>query len=203
MKVVHLFGATNFTSDESSHLILVSVWDSETASFLAFMFCFSHMIVYHLKGNPTIERFLMDKCSSSVHFALQVNWFLEAALEDAMQINDKKAIAFRKRLLAYCEASAVNGPSLLRDGDAIDVDGINGDRMPTNSGADDLAQAEGEVAQVKSEEVSIEQQKVFFERVSTRGKVRTIGIDIETPLRRSPIDKYPTENKIRRSLFRS
>mmetsp|Transcript_25236 Transcript_25236/g.99607 ORF Transcript_25236/g.99607 Transcript_25236/m.99607 type:complete len:451 (-) Transcript_25236:1228-2580(-) len=81
-----------------------------------------HMIVYHLKGNATIERFLMDKCSSSIHFAVQVYWFLEAAVEDSTRKNSKKAIEFRRKLKAQCETSAVNGPSNMRTEDALDTE---------------------------------------------------------------------------------
>lgn len=80
------------------------------------------MIVYHMKGNPSVERFIMDKCSSSVHFALQVYWFLEAAVQDASMLNNKAAVKIRKGLRMNCETSTVNGPTNMKMEDAQDME---------------------------------------------------------------------------------
>mmetsp|Transcript_38063 Transcript_38063/g.151126 ORF Transcript_38063/g.151126 Transcript_38063/m.151126 type:complete len:910 (-) Transcript_38063:550-3279(-) len=82
----------------------------------------SHMIVYHLRGSPTIERLLMDKCASSVHFALQVYWFLEASVEDAILNNLGNSTRFRQELRTRCEISAVNGPFNMHTEDAKEME---------------------------------------------------------------------------------
>mmetsp|Transcript_3344 Transcript_3344/g.10191 ORF Transcript_3344/g.10191 Transcript_3344/m.10191 type:complete len:766 (+) Transcript_3344:232-2529(+) len=81
----------------------------------------SHMIVHHMKGNPTVERFIMDKCSSSVHFALQMYWFLEAAVEDAVAHTSSETDRVRK-LKTYCEMSTVNGPTNMKTEDAVEME---------------------------------------------------------------------------------
>jgi hypothetical protein len=40
------------------------------------------MMVHVELESQSLERFIMDKCSKSIHFALQVSWLLQAAVED-------------------------------------------------------------------------------------------------------------------------
>lgn len=51
----------------------------------------------------------MDKCAASLHFAIQVFWFLQAAVEDAVRDGDKEAEGRCRLLRTRCETAAVNG----------------------------------------------------------------------------------------------
>lgn len=64
----------------------------------------------------------MDKCASSVHFALQVYWFLEASVEDAILNNLGNSTRFRQELRTRCEISAVNGPFNMHTEDAKEME---------------------------------------------------------------------------------
>lgn len=68
-----------------------------------------NLLVYHAKDSVALERFVMDKCAQSMHFALQVYWFLQAAVEDAGRNNDRKAEGKCRLLRTRCETAAVNG----------------------------------------------------------------------------------------------
>lgn len=68
-----------------------------------------NLLVYHAQQSPALERFVLDKCGDSMHIALQVFWFLQAAVEDASR-KTNKATENRVRLLrTRCETAAVNG----------------------------------------------------------------------------------------------
>lgn len=75
----------------------------------AFMPQLCNLLVHHAHNSPGLERFVMDKCSSSMHFALQVFWFLQAAVEDAVTEGNAKAEARCRLLRTECETAAVNG----------------------------------------------------------------------------------------------
>lgn len=46
----------------------------------------SNVLLFHAKDSQMLEKFVIDKCADSVHLALQVYWFLEAAVEDARRV---------------------------------------------------------------------------------------------------------------------
>ncbi|CDF38036.1 unnamed protein product [Chondrus crispus] len=75
----------------------------------AFMPQVCNLLVYHARDSPGLERFIMDKCADSMHMALQVFWFLQAAVEDAARAGNKTAEARVKLLRTRCETAAVNG----------------------------------------------------------------------------------------------
>lgn len=75
----------------------------------AFMPQVCNLLVYHAHDSPGLERFVMDKCADSMHMALQVFWFLQAAVEDAAKAGNKTAEARVKLLRTRCETAAVNG----------------------------------------------------------------------------------------------
>jgi phosphatidylinositol 4-kinase len=65
-----------------------------------------NLLVFHSKETNALEKFVMDRCAESMHFALQVYWFLQAAGED----NRNRAMLKRCQLLrTRCETAAVNG----------------------------------------------------------------------------------------------
>lgn len=68
-----------------------------------------NLLVFHARDSPGLERFVMDKCADSMHMALQVFWFLQAAVEDAARATDRAAEARVKLLRTRCETAAVNG----------------------------------------------------------------------------------------------
>ncbi|CAN8070414.1 unnamed protein product [Agarophyton chilense] len=68
-----------------------------------------NLLVHHARDSPGLERFIMDRCADSMHVALQVFWFLQAAVEDASH-DPNKHVESRCRLLrTRCETAAVNG----------------------------------------------------------------------------------------------
>lgn len=68
-----------------------------------------NLLVFHARDSPGLERFVMDKCADSMHIALQVFWFLQAAVEDAAHATDRAAEAHVRLLRTRCETAAVNG----------------------------------------------------------------------------------------------
>lgn len=74
-----------------------------------------NLLVFHARDSPGLERFVMDKCAESMHMALQVFWFLQAAVEDAARANNKDMEARVRLLRTRCETAAVNGsrPAML------------------------------------------------------------------------------------------
>lgn len=68
-----------------------------------------NILVHHARNSPGLERFVMDKCADSMHIALQVFWFLQAAVEDAARRPDKETEARVRHLRTRCETTAVNG----------------------------------------------------------------------------------------------
>eukprot|EP00171_Calliarthron_tuberculosum_P017103 IDg17103t1 len=50
-----------------------------------------NLLVFHAPNSPGLERFVMDKCASSMHFSVQVYWFMQAAVEDAVREKNKQA----------------------------------------------------------------------------------------------------------------
>eukprot|EP00871_Galdieria_phlegrea_P005170 jgi/Galph1/5654/GphlegSOOS_G4273.1 len=81
-----------------------------------------NLLVHHTQDSIALEKFVMDKCSQSMHFALQVSrlgfsahvvelvllkvyWFLQAACEDCHGEKLKKVQLLR----THCETAAVNG----------------------------------------------------------------------------------------------
>lgn len=75
----------------------------------AFMPQVCNLLVFHARDSPGLERFVMDKCADSMHMALQVFWFLQAAVEDAARAGNKDAESRVKLLRTRCETAAVNG----------------------------------------------------------------------------------------------
>ncbi|KAI0565065.1 Phosphoinositide 3-kinase [Gracilaria domingensis] len=81
----------------------------DDADLETFMPQICNLLVHHARDSPGLERFIMDRCADSMHVALQVFWFLQAAVEDASQ-NPNKQVESRCRLLrTRCETAAVNG----------------------------------------------------------------------------------------------
>lgn len=68
-----------------------------------------NLLVFHARDSPGLERFVMDKCADSMHMALQVFWFLQAAVEDAARATNRTTEARVKLLRTRCETAAVNG----------------------------------------------------------------------------------------------
>lgn len=65
-----------------------------------------NLLVFHARETSALEKFIMDKCAESMHFALQVYWFLQAASEDTRH----RSMLKRCQLLrTRCETAAVNG----------------------------------------------------------------------------------------------
>lgn len=87
-----------------NELYKISDADLET-----FMPQLCNLLVFHARNSPGLERFIMDKCADSIHMALQVFWFLQAAVEDAARKPDKEAEARCRLLRTRCETAAVNG----------------------------------------------------------------------------------------------
>lgn len=68
-----------------------------------------NLLVHHAPNSPGLERFVMDKCASSMHFSVQVYWFLQAAVEDAVREKNKETEERCRHLRTQCETAAVNG----------------------------------------------------------------------------------------------
>eukprot|EP00177_Eucheuma_denticulatum_P005721 GFKZ01010430.1.p1 GENE.GFKZ01010430.1~~GFKZ01010430.1.p1 ORF type:complete len:912 (+),score=165.91 GFKZ01010430.1:176-2911(+) len=68
-----------------------------------------NLLVFHARDSPGLERFVLDKCAHSMHMALQVFWFLQAAVEDAATASDRDVEARVRVLRTKCETAAVNG----------------------------------------------------------------------------------------------
>lgn len=68
-----------------------------------------NLLVHHVTNSPGLERFVMDKCASSMHFSVQVYWFLQAAVEDAIREKNKDTEERCRYLRTQCETAAVNG----------------------------------------------------------------------------------------------
>ncbi|KAK4528619.1 hypothetical protein GAYE_SCF62G6564 [Galdieria yellowstonensis] len=64
-----------------------------------------NLLVFHAQDSVALEKFVMDKCAQSMHFALQVYWFLQAACEDC----HKERLIRVQQLRTLCETAAVNG----------------------------------------------------------------------------------------------
>jgi hypothetical protein len=63
------------------------------------------MLVHsHFPSSNALERFILDKCKQSVHFALQVNWLFASSMCGAPQV-----VARSESLQAHCEIATVNG----------------------------------------------------------------------------------------------
>lgn len=75
----------------------------------AFMPQVCNLLVQHARDSPALERFVMDKCADSMHIALQVFWFLQAAVEDAARMPDRQAEQRCRLLRTRCETAALNG----------------------------------------------------------------------------------------------
>lgn len=61
------------------------------------------MLVHAEFESTALQRFLMDKCKSSIHFALKVSWLFAAAIED-----DPAKVARCEQLQEDCEMAVVN-----------------------------------------------------------------------------------------------
>ncbi|GJQ13773.1 hypothetical protein GpartN1_g5564.t1 [Galdieria partita] len=64
-----------------------------------------NLLVHHAQNSVALEKFVMDKCAQSMHFALQVYWFLQAACEDC----HRERLPRVQQLRTLCETAAVNG----------------------------------------------------------------------------------------------
>ncbi|GJD08327.1 Phosphatidylinositol 4-kinase [Galdieria sulphuraria] len=64
-----------------------------------------NLLVHHAQDSVALEKFVMDKCAQSMHFALQVYWFLQAACEDC----HRERLPRVQQLRTLCETAAVNG----------------------------------------------------------------------------------------------
>lgn len=94
-------GVHDYLCNELYHLS-----DSDLEAFLP-QVC--NLLVHHARDSPALERFVMDKCATSLHFAAQVYWFLQAAVEDAVRESNKEAESRCRLLRTRCETAAVNG----------------------------------------------------------------------------------------------
>ncbi|KAK1870235.1 hypothetical protein I4F81_012697 [Pyropia yezoensis] len=81
----HSRGVHDYLCNELYHLS-----DADLEAFLP-QLC--NLLVYHARDSPALERFVMDKCADSMHFALQVYWFLHAAVDDAVRELNRDAEA--------------------------------------------------------------------------------------------------------------
>eukprot|EP00170_Pyropia_yezoensis_P008649 contig_36573_g8680 len=97
----HSRGVHDYLCNELYHLS-----DADLEAFLP-QLC--NLLVYHARDSPALERFVMDKCADSMHFALQVYWFLHAAVDDAVRELNRDAEARARLLRTRCETAAVNG----------------------------------------------------------------------------------------------
>lgn len=94
-------GVQDYICNELYHLS-----DADLEAFLP-QIC--NLVVHHARDSIALERFVMDKCAESLHFAVQVYWFLQAAVEDAVRKSNKDAEARCRLLRTRCETAAVNG----------------------------------------------------------------------------------------------
>eukprot|EP00184_Porphyridium_aerugineum_P006312 CAMPEP_0184706356 /NCGR_PEP_ID=MMETSP0313-20130426/36715_1 /TAXON_ID=2792 /ORGANISM="Porphyridium aerugineum, Strain SAG 1380-2" /LENGTH=942 /DNA_ID=CAMNT_0027167909 /DNA_START=346 /DNA_END=3174 /DNA_ORIENTATION=- len=67
------------------------------------------LLLYHVQNPAALESFLFDRCSKSIHIALQVYWFLQSATDDAIAAKDEVNESGRRKLRTICETCAVNG----------------------------------------------------------------------------------------------
>ncbi|PXF43302.1 Phosphatidylinositol 4-kinase [Gracilariopsis chorda] len=85
---------------------LYKIQDADLETFMP-QIC--NLLVHHAQNSPGLERFIMDRCAHSMHVALQVFWFLQAAVEDAARHQNKQREARCRLLRTRCETAAVNG----------------------------------------------------------------------------------------------
>lgn len=85
---------------------LYKIQDADLETFMP-QIC--NLLVHHAQNSPGLERFIMDRCAHSMHVALQVFWFLQAAVEDAAGHQNKQREARCRLLRTRCETAAVNG----------------------------------------------------------------------------------------------
>uniref|UniRef100_A0A7S1XGJ5 1-phosphatidylinositol 4-kinase n=2 Tax=Compsopogon caeruleus TaxID=31354 RepID=A0A7S1XGJ5_9RHOD len=68
-----------------------------------------NLLLHHAKDSVMLQKFIMDKCAESVHLALQVYWFMEAAVADARRVGNRELVAHCQKLRNRCETAAING----------------------------------------------------------------------------------------------
>jgi len=125
----HSRGVHDYLCNELYHLS-----DADLEAFLP-QLC--NLLVYHARDSPALERFVMDKCADSMHFALQVYWFLHAAVDDAVRELNRDAEARARLLRTRCETAAVNGSphigflaAAARDGATVAASVVGGPTSP-------------------------------------------------------------------------
>lgn len=124
-------GVLDFLCNELYHLS-----DEDLEAFLP-QVC--NLLVYHARDSPALERFVMDKCATSLHFAAQVYWFLQAAVEDAVRDSNKDAEARCRLLRTRCETATVNGVQRAiagtpRDADLVTTSPNSSSSSPSGTG---------------------------------------------------------------------
>merc|ERR1712137_691074 len=62
------------------------------------------MLVYNLFESKALEKFILDKCKMSVHFALQINWLFASSMTGPPNV-----VARSEFLQSQCEIAPVNG----------------------------------------------------------------------------------------------
>lgn len=65
-----------------------------------------NLLLYQNYPSNSLERFLMDKCSQSIHFALKISWIFQAYVEDPSTPKDIETRCIRLR--EDCEIATVN-----------------------------------------------------------------------------------------------
>ena len=78
----------------------------EDVEFYLFQLC-NLLVQKQFSQTDALERFLLDKCSKSIHFALQVAWILQSTVEDPA-IKNQTMKEYCKRLREDVEIACVN-----------------------------------------------------------------------------------------------
>jgi len=63
-----------------------------------------HLLLHKKFESDSLERFILDKCAASIHFALQISWILQAFVEDG----PPNCVSRIERLREDCEIATVN-----------------------------------------------------------------------------------------------
>mmetsp|Transcript_9862 Transcript_9862/g.39983 ORF Transcript_9862/g.39983 Transcript_9862/m.39983 type:complete len:811 (-) Transcript_9862:41-2473(-) len=98
------------------------------------------MLVHAEFESTALQRFLMDKCKSSIHFALKVSWLFAAAIED-----DPTKISRCEQLQEDCEMAVVNSEDFSRE--------LRARRMASNLKANHSMQSASTLAEMHAEQL--------------------------------------------------
>jgi Phosphatidylinositol 3- and 4-kinase len=148
-----------------------------------------NLLVHHAKDSPALERFVMDKCASSLHFAVQVYWFLQAAVEDAVRDANKEAEARCRMLRTRCETATVNGVQRTNTEPPASA------AEAAAAAAAALAESEAKAAAESAIPLSREQPKMFTS--SSAGYIPTVSIAELIPSSSQPLPHPPSGSAVR------